>query len=157
MFQFVEDFFLILTPLRCIFESHSFFFFSFLGWHLWYIEISRLGGKLELQLQAYATATAMPDPWAKSATYTTAQGNSGSFTHWRRPGIQPASSRMLVGYLTGWATTETPQRIFGRCLSCARSWEWLTNTCRTLCHGNLVPVKQIISSTLLKGNEFQRT
>ena len=39
-----------------------FFFFVFLGPHLWHMEVPRLGGKLELQLPAYATATARGDP-----------------------------------------------------------------------------------------------
>ena len=30
--------------------------------HLWHIEVHRLGVELELQLPAYATARAMPDP-----------------------------------------------------------------------------------------------
>ena len=34
---------------------------------------------------------------ATPATYTTAHGNIGSFTHWARPGIKPASS----GYQSG--------------------------------------------------------
>ena len=51
----------------CNFSTHwvlrVFFclFFVFLG-HLQHIEIPRLGVKLEPQLLAYATATAMPDP-----------------------------------------------------------------------------------------------
>ena len=38
------------------------YLFIFLGPHLWHIEVPRLGIKLELQLLAYATAIAMPDP-----------------------------------------------------------------------------------------------
>ena len=38
-----------------------FFFLSFLGPHLQHMEIPRLGIEIELQLTAYATATAMPD------------------------------------------------------------------------------------------------
>ena len=38
------------------------FFLSFLGMHLWHMEVPSLGGELELWLPAYATATAMPDP-----------------------------------------------------------------------------------------------
>ena len=34
----------------------------FLGLHPWHMEIPRLGVESELQLLAYATATAMPDP-----------------------------------------------------------------------------------------------
>ena len=39
---------------------------------------------------------------AMSVTYTTAHGNARSLTHWVRPGIQPASSWILV--------TREPQR-----------------------------------------------
>ena len=35
--------------------------FCFLRPHLWHMEVPRLGTELELQLQAYATATAIPD------------------------------------------------------------------------------------------------
>ena len=41
---------------------YCFVLFCFLGLHLWHMEVPRLGVKLELQLPAYATATAMPDP-----------------------------------------------------------------------------------------------
>ena len=59
-----------------------FFFFSLLGLHLWHMEDPRLGVELELQLPAYATATAMPD-WIRAAseTYTAAHGNTGYLTH----------------------------------------------------------------------------
>ena len=42
----------------------SFFFllFCFLGPHLQHMEVPRLGEKLELQLLAYTTTTATPDP-----------------------------------------------------------------------------------------------
>ena len=39
-----------------------FFFFVFLGLHLWHMDIPTLGVKSELQLPAYTTATAMLDP-----------------------------------------------------------------------------------------------
>ena len=38
------------------------FSFSFLRLHLWHTEVARLGRELELQLPAYNTAPAMPDP-----------------------------------------------------------------------------------------------
>ena len=38
------------------------FVFCFLGMHLWHMEVPRLGVELELQLLAYATATATQDP-----------------------------------------------------------------------------------------------
>ena len=37
-------------------------FFFFLGSYAWHMEVPRLGVELELQLPAYATATAMQDP-----------------------------------------------------------------------------------------------
>ena len=37
-------------------------YFFFLGLHPWHMEVPRLGVKSELQLPAYATATAMQDP-----------------------------------------------------------------------------------------------
>ena len=46
--------------------------------------------------------------WAASATYPAACSNAGSLTHGVRPGIESESSRILVGFLTYWATTQTP-------------------------------------------------
>ena len=43
------------------------------------MEVPRLGIELELQLLAYTTATATPDPNCY-VTYTTAHGNVGSLT-----------------------------------------------------------------------------
>ena len=72
----------------------SFFFLSFvfLGLHLWHVEVPRLRVKSEL----------------KSLAYTIAQDNAGSLTHWARPGMEPSSSWMLVGFVNCWATTGTP-------------------------------------------------
>ena len=43
-------------PNKCYF-----FFFVFLGPHPWHMEVPRLGVETELQLPAYATATATLD------------------------------------------------------------------------------------------------
>ena len=48
------------------------------------MDVPELGVELKLQLPAYATA----------------HGNAASLTHWARPGIKPASSWILVGFLT---------------------------------------------------------
>ena len=45
---------------------------------------------------------------AMSVTYTTAHGNASSLTHWARPGIEPTTSWLLVGFINHWATTGTP-------------------------------------------------
>ena len=86
----------------CLFCFVFFFFaFCFLGLYLWQMEVPRLGVQLELQLLAYATATARPDwSWISSVTYTTAQGNAGSLTHWARPGIKPETSWFPVGLIS---------------------------------------------------------
>ena len=49
----------LLHVVLCFF---FFFLFVFLGPHLWHIEVPRLGVKSELELLAYTTATATPDP-----------------------------------------------------------------------------------------------
>ena len=54
----------------------------------------------------------MPEPqqreiWAKSATYTIAQGNAEYSTHWARPGTEPKTSSYPVGFVNHWATTGT--------------------------------------------------
>ena len=47
------------------FFTHKYFYlfiYSFLGLHLWHMEVPRLRVPSELQLPAYTTATATPDP-----------------------------------------------------------------------------------------------
>ena len=46
----------------CFFFFFFFFSFCFLGPHPWHMVIPRLGVELELQLPAYTTAAATPDP-----------------------------------------------------------------------------------------------
>ena len=75
----------------------------FLGLHLQHMEVPVLGADLEPQQGRI---------WAASETYTTAQGNDGSLTHWARPGIEPASSWTLVRFLTHWATMGTPVIVY---------------------------------------------
>ena len=62
------------------FRTDFFFFFCFLGPHLWCMEVPRLGDELELQLLDYTTVTAMRIQ-AVSPNYTMAHGNAGSLTH----------------------------------------------------------------------------
>ena len=62
------------------------------------MEVPRLGVKPELQLLAYATATAMWD-LSHIVTYTTAHGSARSVTHRASPGIEPASSWILVEFV----------------------------------------------------------
>ena len=60
----------------------------------------------------FATATAKPcQIQAESMTYTTAHGNTRSLTHWARPGIEPMSSRILVGFISTAPQWELPELI----------------------------------------------
>ena len=60
----------------------------------------------------------MPEPQqqlgiqAVSTTYTTAHGNARSLTHWARPGIEPATTWFLVGFVNHGAWTGTPPSVF---------------------------------------------
>ena len=69
----------------------------FLGLNLWHVKVPRLEVKSELQGRI----------WAVSVTYTTAHGKTGSLTHWGRPGIEPASSWIIVRL----AAAEPPQEL----------------------------------------------
>ena len=72
----------------------AFYFFCFLGPHLQQMEVPRLGVKSELQLLA-----CMQHSNARSELCLGPHGNAGSLTHWARPGIEPVSSWILLGYL----------------------------------------------------------
>ena len=59
----------------------------------------------------------MPEPQqrrirATSVTYITAHSSAGSLTHWAKPGIEPATSWFLVGFVNHWAMTGTPMYHF---------------------------------------------
>ena len=74
-------------------------FFSFLGLHVQHMEFPRLGSN---QSCSYWP---VPQPQqhrieAESVTYTTAHVNARSLTHWARLGIEPASSWILVGFIS---------------------------------------------------------
>ena len=58
-----------------------------------------------------------PQPWqrgiqAVSATYTRAHSNAGSLTHRVRPGIKPASSWILVGFVSAEPRWELPMPLY---------------------------------------------
>ena len=50
--------------------------------------------------------------WAKSTTYTIAHSNARSPTHWERPGIKPATSWILVGFVSDAPQWELPYTKF---------------------------------------------
>ena len=57
-----------------------FFFFAFLGPNLWQVEVPRLGVESELQLSAYTTTTATPDPSHVCKLHHSSH-NAGSLIH----------------------------------------------------------------------------
>ena len=96
------------THPKCSFTVNFLFLFSFsfLGPHPQHMEVPWWGVESELHILVYATATATWD-----LAHTTAQGNTGSLTHWARPEIKTVSSWILVGFIT----TE-PQWEFPTCV-----------------------------------------
>ena len=91
-----------------------FFFLVFLGPHLRHMEVPRLGVESELQLPA-SPQPQQRQTWASPATYPTACSNAGSLTYWARPGIEPTSSWILVGFLL----TEPQSPGINLCI-----WQW---------------------------------
>ena len=97
-------------PLVPQWELHAFLIFifiylyiylftCFLGLHLWHMEVPRLGVNWSYSCQP------TPQPQqrrirAASVTYTTAQGNTRSLTHSARPGMEPTTSCLLVGFVS---------------------------------------------------------
>ena len=94
------------TPLAItyIFPLVFFFFFLFFfsGLSLQHMEVPRLGVWSELQMPTHATATQGP---SQVLDYTAAHGTTRSPNHWVSLGIEPASSWILVGFIS-----DAPQR-----------------------------------------------
>ena len=76
--------------------NFSFFFFFLL---LRAVSIAYGGSQARGQIGATAAGPQHRIP-AMSATYTTAHGNARSLTYWMRPGIEPATSRFLFGFVS---------------------------------------------------------
>ena len=86
-------------------ELPIFFLFGFLGLHLRHMEVPRLGVESEPQPQHLGIRVA-------PVIHSAAHGNARSPIHWSRPGIEPASSWILVGVINSWATKGTPIFLF---------------------------------------------
>ena len=74
------------------------------------MEVLRLRVELKLQLLAYTTAT-VTQIQVTSATYTTAHTKARSLIHRVRPGIKPASSWILVGFVSAVPQQELPESV----------------------------------------------
>ena len=83
--------------MTVLFFFFFFFFFFFLG-------AAHGSSKARGLNQSYSY---QPTPqlqqcqiWASSSTHTTAHGNATSLTHWKRPGIEPATSWFVVRFVS---------------------------------------------------------
>ena len=99
-----------------LFWTVTFFFFLW-GPRPRLTEVCRLGVESVLQLLAHSTAKATPDlicVWDIHHNH----GNTGSLTHWVRPGIEPTSSWILVRSFTAepqwelWMVTTFQEKFF---------------------------------------------
>ena len=75
----------------------NFFLFSGGGAHPRHMEVPRLGVRWSYSYQPTPQQCRIQPV---SETYTTALRNARSLTHWARPGIEPATSRFLVGFVS---------------------------------------------------------
>ena len=83
----------------------AFFFFVFLGQPVVAYGSSQARGRIG----TVATALRHSNPGSKPhLTYITAQGNTRSLMHWARPGMEPASSWILAGFITSEMRWELP-------------------------------------------------
>ena len=76
-----------------------FLFLVFLGLHPRYTEVPRLGVKSEIQPLAYTTGTAMPDPSCVCNLHQSSWQHQ-ILNPLSKPGIEPASSWMLVRFIS---------------------------------------------------------
>ena len=74
--------------------SSSTFFFPFAAYGSSQAKLSQIGATAASHSRSHSRILAM------SENYTRAHGNERSPTHWARPGIEPSSSQILVGFVS---------------------------------------------------------
>ena len=91
---------IIIFLLILKFKTLYFIIFYFLGLNLQHMKVPRLGIEWELGCQP-TPQSQQHQMQAASVIYTTAHGNTRSLlTHWVMPRIEPASSWLLVWFIT---------------------------------------------------------
>ena len=89
-----------------------FLFFFFLGQHLGHMEVPKLeSGWIRAEADGLRHSHSSTVFATRSATYTTACCNTGSMTHWARPGMEPTFSRILVRFISTASQLGTPDFI----------------------------------------------
>ena len=82
-------------------------YIRFLSFFLFFLDLFRVSP------MAYGSFQAREHKiWAVSATYTTPHGNAGSLTCWLRPEIEPASSWIVVRFISTEPCQELPVHSF---------------------------------------------
>ena len=113
-FQFIRCFLIS----KCYFGPHSYrviFYERIRFFFLLFRAASAADGSSQARSQIRATAASLCHShsnsriWALSATYTIGHGNARSPTHWARLGIEPASSWILVGFVSAAPWRELPR------------------------------------------------
>ena len=110
-------------------NAFLFSFVCFLGLHSQHVEVPRLGVQSELQLPAYATATATQDPRRHVCNlHHSSQQHQilNPLSHWARAGIEPTTSWFLVGFFST-AQQELQQCISKNCISWSPQTSALSN------------------------------
>ena len=104
------------------------------------MEVPRLGGLIGATAAGLCHSHSSARSWTVSVTCTTAHGKAGSSTHWVRPGVQPATSWFLVGFVS--AAPQWELRILKFLILKTLVWIlWRTNAVEDRCkwqkgHGN---------------------
>ena len=108
----------VLTPSICAEDLIYLFIYLFIYFCLFRAApVAHGGSQARSQIRAVA------------ATLHHSHSNAGSLTHWARPGIQPKSSWILVGFVNHGATTGTPT--------------WDLNLRESLCRCNQVKMRSL--------------
>ena len=102
---------LFALPYSILYFTFFFFYFFLFYCHFRATHMTYGSSRSRSQIRAATVrlGSQQCQIWATSVTYTTASGNAESLTHWVRPGVEPASSWILVGFLTCWARVGTPR------------------------------------------------
>ena len=106
----------LLTPMRCAGQRCNISTRTLCTLYPWEAGLPFFFGCFRAALAAYGSSQARGQNWscshqprpqpqqlqirAESATYTRTHGNAGSLTCWARPGMEPASSWMLVRFVS---------------------------------------------------------
>ena len=91
---------------------NSYFFFAFSLFRAAPMAYDSCQARGPIRAEAASLPHSHSNVGSETHLRTTAPGNAWSLTHWPRPGIEPMSSWMPVGFTNRWATTGIPNSYF---------------------------------------------